>query len=163
MNNKVVYTISRAFHERGAATIRFNFRGVGASAGEFDDGRGETQDALAVIAEGRRRFPGAGLWLAGFSFGGVVAMHAAARAAPERLVTVAPAVAGLTPIDLPDCPWLIVQGEVDDVVDPEAVRDWVASLHRTPAPVFTGVPGAEHFFHGKLPELRQAVTQFLGA
>jgi len=84
MDNKVVYTVARALEQLGAPAIRFNFRGVGASAGSYDEGRGETADALAVIAYGRRRWPHAALWLAGFSFGGAVAVGAAARAAPHR-------------------------------------------------------------------------------
>lgn len=161
LDNKVVYTVARAFQELGAPTIRFNFRGVGASAGQYDDGRGETEDALAVIAEGRRRWPGAALWLAGFSFGGAVAIRAARPAEAARLVSVAPAVLGMEPFDPPACPWVVIQGETDDVVDPVAVREWVTQLDARPAPEFTVVPGVEHFFHGHLPELRQAVMQFL--
>src|SRR5579864_2855767 len=90
LDNKVVWTVSRAFQQLGAPTLRFNFRGVGASEGTYDEGRGETNDALAVIAYGRQRFPGAALWLGGFSFGGVVAVRAAEQAQPARLVLVAP-------------------------------------------------------------------------
>jgi hypothetical protein len=77
LDNKVAYTLARAFIECGAPAIRFNFRGVGASAGRFDEGRGETEDALAAIRYGRQRWPGAALWLAGFSFGAAVALRAA--------------------------------------------------------------------------------------
>src|SRR6185312_5511935 len=92
LDNKVVYTLARAFVELGVPSIRFNFRGVGGSAGGYDEGRGETADALAVIAYGRDRWPGAALWLAGFSFGGVIALRAAAPSKPQRLVAVAPGV-----------------------------------------------------------------------
>src|SRR5579862_1035937 len=113
MDNKVVYTVARTFEQLGAPAIRFNFRGVGSSAGSFDEARGESEDALAVIAYGRQRWPGAALWLAGFSFGGVIALRAAATEAPERVVLVAP---GITRIDAggvgaPECPMLIVQGD----------------------------------------------------
>src|ERR1041384_971891 len=91
LDNKVVYTLARSFHDLGMPTIRFNFRGVGKSWGSFADGVGETEDALAVIAAGREKWPGAELWLAGFSFGGAVAIRVAASANPARLVTVAPA------------------------------------------------------------------------
>ncbi|MDE2261102.1 MAG: alpha/beta hydrolase [Gammaproteobacteria bacterium] len=162
LDNKVVYTLARAFVELGVPAIRFNFRGVGASAGRYDEGRGETADALAVIAYGRERWPGASLWLAGFSFGGAVAVRAAAQAAPERLVTVAP---GITRVVMegvasPACPWLIVQGDADDVIEPAAVLDW--AKRQATAPVVSLLPGAGHFFHGRLHELRATVLDFLG-
>ncbi len=81
MDNKVVYTLARAFQQCGAPAIRFNYRGVGSSAGTYDEGRGETADALAVIAYGRKRWPQAALWLGGFSFGGAVAVRAAGKSA----------------------------------------------------------------------------------
>lgn len=161
LENKVVHTLARTFHEAGVPTIRFNFRGVGASEGTFDNAVGETEDALAVVAAGRERWPEAKLWLAGFSFGGVVAIRAAARARPERLITVAPAVTRipLGELQMPDCPWLIVQGEDDDVVDPQGVLDWVS--HLNPAPQVRLLPGVGHFFHGRLHELREQVSAFV--
>jgi uncharacterized protein len=160
LDNKVVYTVARAFHDLGLPTIRFNFRGVGKSAGAFAEGIGETDDALAVIEAGRQRWPGAALWLAGFSFGGAVAIRAAAQANPERLVTVAPAIrrVSLADTSLPECPWLIVQGDADDVVSHVDVVEWASRLPRPPEIVL--LPGVEHFFHGKLNELRDAVTRF---
>lgn len=161
LDNKVVYTLARALVELGAPAIRFNFRGVGHSAGSYDDGRGETEDALAVIAYGRERWPDAALWLAGFSFGGAVAVRAAAQARPERLVTVAPGITRvpMEGIDSPACPWLIVQGDADDVIDPAAVRDWAS--RQTIPPAMRILPGTGHFFHGHLHELRQVVLDFL--
>ena len=161
LDNKVVWTVSRAFQQLGAPTLRFNFRGVGASEGTYDEGRGETTDALAVIAYGRQRFPGAALWLGGFSFGGVVAVRAAEQAHPARLVLVAP---GITRIDAhgaapPACPWLIVQGDADDVVPAQAVLGWARAL--SPAPTVRVLPGAGHFFHGRINELRDAVVDFM--
>lgn len=163
LDNKVVYTLARAFVELGVPTVRFNFRGVGASAGSYDEGRGETADALAVIAYGRQRWPGASLWLGGFSFGGAVAVRAAAQTAPERLVTVAPGITrvGVEGVASPACPWLIVQGDADDVIEPAAVLEWAA--RQTRAPVVRLLPGAGHFFHGRLHELRATVLDFLGA
>ena len=119
MQNKVVYTIASACQERSMPTLRFNFRGVGASAGSYDEGRGEIQDTLAVVAFGRARWPDAALTLAGFSFGAVVSLMAAAAAAPSRLISVAPAVGGYGAgsIARPACPWLIVQGDADEVVE----------------------------------------------
>ena len=161
LDNKVVYTLARAFVELDVPTIRFNFRGVGGSAGSYDDGRGETTDALAVIAYGRERWPEAALWLGGFSFGGAVAVRAAAQAEPERLVAVAPGITrvAMEAVDSPTCPWLIVQGDADDVIEPAAVLEW--AKRQSLAPAVRLLPGAGHFFHGRLHELRQIVLDFL--
>jgi uncharacterized protein len=168
LDNKVVYTLARAFQLRGAPVIRFNFRGVGASGASYDEGRGEAADALAVIDWGRRRWPDAALWLAGFSFGGAVAVRIAAQAKAARLVAVAPGIdrmdaAGAGP---PLCPWLIVQGDADDVVAPERVLDWARSLEAAPgvrAPQLQVVRGGGHFFHGRINELRDLVLGFMEA
>jgi len=161
LENKVVWTLARAFVQLGAPAIRFNFRGVGASGGSYDEGRGETADALAVIAWGRQRWPHAVLWLAGFSFGGVVALRAAAQAEPARLITVAPGITRITPGEVapPACPWLIVQGEADDIVPADAVVGWAHGL--SPAPELAVLPGAGHFFHGRINELREVIKAFL--
>ena len=161
MDNKVVWTLARAFQQLGAPTIRFNFRGVGTSEGSHDGGRGEIGDTLAMVAYGRDRWPHAALWLAGFSFGGVVALHAARAAHPTRVVVVAP---GITRVELgdappPACPWLIVQGEADDVVPAAAVSAWARTL--SPAPELTMLPGAGHYFHGRINELRDTVLEFM--
>jgi len=163
LDNKVVYTVARAFEQLGAPAIRFNFRGVGASGGAYDEGRGETEDALAVIAYGRQRWPGAALWLGGFSFGGVIALRAAASAPPERVVLVAP---GITKIDTggvgsPGCPLLIIQGDADDVVPAPAVLAWAKTLK--PPATITVLAGAGHFFHGRTHDLREAVLAFMAA
>lgn len=160
LENKVVHTLARAFRELGAATVRFNFRGVGASAGSFADGAGESEDASAVISWGRRRWPGAALWLAGFSFGGAIAIRLAASHRAALLVAVAPAVdrVDLSGAALPDRPWLIVQGDADDVVPLERVRAWAA--REAPAAELLIVAGAGHFFHGRLHELKDAVLAF---
>ena len=161
MHNKVVHTVARACQERGMPTLRFNYRGVGSSAGSYDEGRGETQDALAVVAAGRARWPGAALTLAGFSFGGMVSLLAAAAAAPARLISVAPAVTGaeFASIARPDCPWLIVQGGADEIVKCSEVQAFAARFQ--PPPQLVVLPGAVHFFHGRLPDLRDAVFAFL--
>jgi hypothetical protein len=157
MDNKVVTTVARALRETGIPTLRFNFRGVGASGGTFDQGIGETADADAVAAYGARRWPGRSLVIGGFSFGGYVALRLAQKRTPRHLITVAPAiglfdVSGLT---VPRCPWLIVQGDADDVVDPTAIADWAATL--SPKPRLVVLPGVGHFFHGRLRELQDAV------
>lgn len=161
LDNKVVYTVARAFQQCGAPAIRFNYRGVGASAGTYDEGRGETLDTQAAIAYGRRRWPQAQLWLGGFSFGGAVAVRAAAAAAPARVVLVAPAVNRLDVLGepAPACPWLIVQGEADELVPAAQVLAWAQALK--PPPVVTVLPETGHFFHGRINELRGAVVTFL--
>ena len=162
MHNKVVTTVARACNELGMPSLRFNFRGVGASEGTHDDGRGEQQDALAVVAEGRRRWPHAALWLAGFSFGGVVALRVAAGLPdpPARLITVAPALdryfGTATEVPLPRCPWLLIQGDADEVLDGGAVLALAKEL--SPPPAIAVLPGAGHFFHGRLTELRDLVV-----
>jgi hypothetical protein len=160
LDNKVVYSLARAFHDLGVPTIRFNFRGVGKSAGSFADGLGETEDVLAVVAAGREKWPEATLWLAGFSFGGAVAIRAADQANPELLVTVAPAIKRvcLDGVPIPTCPWLIVQGDRDDLVNHEEIIEWASKLANQPEIAL--LPGVEHFFHGKLNELRNAVSAF---
>jgi uncharacterized protein len=168
LDNKVVYTLARAFEQRGAPAIRFNFRGVGASGGSYDDGRGEAADALAVIDWGRRRWPQAALWLAGFSFGGVVAVRIAAQARAARLVAVAPGINKIDPAGAapPLCPWLIVQGDADDVVPPAAVLGWARALAAAPGvrpPEVRVLPGGSHFFHGRINELRDLVLEFMAA
>jgi len=163
LSNKVVHTLARAFQGLGLATLRFNFRGVGASAGIHDDGRGEIDDALAAIEWGRQRWPGRRLWLAGFSFGAYVAARSAAVARPERVVLVAPAVSRFDQfraVPAPQCPWLVVQGDADDLVSVAEVSAWVAGLE--PAPELVVLPGVDHYFHGRLHELQNTVVARLG-
>jgi len=161
MDNKVTHVLARSMMECGAPAFRFNFRGVGASGGAFDNGRGETGDLAAVVAEGRRRFPGAALWLGGFSFGAFVALRGAKDLAPAKLVAVAPPVARfeLGSVASPDCDWMLAQGDADDVVPPEAVLAWAAEQPRQPR--LHVLAGAGHFFHGKLHELKPLVLAFL--
>ena len=160
MDNKVVWALARAFQQLGAPVIRFNFRGVGRSAGAHDEGRGETADTLAVAAWGRRRWPQAALWLAGFSFGGAIAVRAAEATRPQRLVAVAPGINKTDVSDTPPaCPWLIVQGDADDVVPPEMVIAWARRL--SPTPELAVLPAAGHYFHGRINELREVVVGFM--
>ena len=169
MDNKVVHTLARSFEELGLATVRFNFRGVGASGGTFDDGIGETEDTRAVCAWARDRWQPRELWLAGFSFGAYVAIRLASSAGSGlprigRLISVAPPVQRFAlPASLQvDCPWLIVQGDQDDLVDVHAVRRW--SAERVPAPRLVVLAGVDHFFHGHLHELKDILrTQLQGA
>ena len=155
MQNKVVQTLARAFVSLGYRCVRFNFRGIGASEGAWDEGRGEIDDALAVVQA--ERAPGQALVLAGFSFGGYVASQAAAQLpegqGAERLVLVGPAVRNFVMAPVPE-DTLVIHGEADDVVPLAAVFDWA----RPAALPVTVLPGAGHFFHGQLPVLKQIVT-----
>lgn len=160
MNNKVVHTLTRSFANRGIPAIRFNFRGVGGSAGAYDEGNGEVEDALAVADEMRARFGERPLWLAGFSFGSFVALRAATRTPCAGLIMVAPPVQRFAfDQTLPDCPLLVVQGDADEVVDCADVTAWVRSA--TPVPRFELVPDVGHFFHGRLTDLRKIVGEFI--
>jgi alpha/beta superfamily hydrolase len=161
MENKVAHTLARAMVECGAPAFRFNFRGVGASAGAFDHGRGEADDLTAVVEEGHRRFPGAALWLGGFSFGAFVALRGAQRLGPRKLVAIAPPVVGyeLGEVSGPECDWMLAQGDADDVVPPGAVLEWAAKQSRQPR--LHVLAGAGHFFHGRLHELKPLLIDFL--
>lgn len=159
LKNKIVHQLARTFNEMGAVSVRFNFRGVGASSGDYDDGVGELQDLLAVIAWSAAQWPDLPLWLGGFSFGGLIAVQAAASLHPARLVTVAPAVNYLHAgsVDTAGVDWLLIQGDADDVVPAAQVQAWVAGLAHPP--VLTLLAGAGHFFHGRLNDLKSAVLE----
>jgi alpha/beta superfamily hydrolase len=161
MHNKVAHTLARAFVRLGFAALRFNFRGTERSEGEFDDGNGELDDALAAIAWMRERDPETPIWLAGFSFGAAIAVKAAVATEVDGLVSVAPAISRFASgLDAqPQCPWLIAQGDQDELVDVEETVEWVDGLE--PGPELLIIPGGEHFFHGRLLELREAVSEFV--
>lgn len=159
MNNKVVYTLSRVLANLGLHTIRFNYRGVGQSAGSYGAGEGETQDCFAVMDWAKQQFPELNFYLSGFSFGCYVSANAANQRSREvlRLVNVAPAVTlfDFTQLTKIDCPWLVVQGDQDEVVDPQASHDWAQRM--VPKPDYVTIPGAGHFFHGRLLDLRHVL------
>jgi len=158
MHNKVVTMIERSLRESGLDTIRFNFRGTGKSDGAYDDGRGEGDDLAAVAVWVRQMRPGDALWLAGFSFGSYVSIANAVRLHADALISIAPPVGrwAFETLDLPsNCPWLIVQGEDDEVVEPQAVFDWVDTLEQKPELV--RMPETSHFFHRRLMDLRGAI------
>jgi alpha/beta superfamily hydrolase len=163
MQNKVVHTLARACQDQRVTSVRFNFRGVGASGGSHDDGVGESEDA-AVVADFAMRVTGAArLWSLGFSFGGYVAYRLAIARDAAALVTVAPPVQrfDFTKLPVPRARWLVAQGDADDLVDHERVLAWTRSL--APAPEVRILPGAEHFFHGRLTELRAMLGGWLAA
>jgi alpha/beta superfamily hydrolase len=152
MENKVVTTLAKTFAELGFVALRFNFRGVGASAGEFDSGNGEVEDALAVIDYAHQSFGELPLVLSGFSFGGYVAARVAQRLQPHQLVLVAPAVGRF---EMPHVPHgtLVIHGDKDEVVPFAEALEW-ARPQQLP---ITVLPDAEHFFHGRLNQLRDIV------
>ncbi len=161
MTNKVAHILARAFNDLGAPAVRFNFRGVGASAGVHDDGRGETEDVLAMLAWMENRWPETEVWLAGFSFGAAMALRASLKHRVAKLVTVAPALQWLNELNttVPECPWLIIQGDRDELVNVDAVRKWIGKLPKPPE--LKIISGAEHFFHGRLNDLRDAVKEWI--
>jgi len=149
LDNKVVQTLARAFVELGYAAWRPNFRGVGASEGQHDDGRGEVEDLAAVLAHAQAARP----VLAGFSFGAAMAAKLAARVQCERMVLVGTAVTNQAVPPVP-AGTLVIHGEADETIPLAAVLDWARPQE---LPVLV-VPGADHFFHRKLPTLKLAVT-----
>ncbi len=161
LTNKVVHTLARAFVDLGLRAVRFNFRGVGLSAGVFADGVGETDDALAVLEWVRLRAPEQQIWLAGFSFGAYVGIRACQRYSVNRLVTVAPPV-NLYDMSLylpPPVPWLVIQGEQDEIVPVERVATLVTRL--SPPAELRMLKEAGHFFHKRLNDLHALVVESL--
>jgi alpha/beta superfamily hydrolase len=154
MDNKVVVTLARAHLQCGWRVARFNFRGIGGSGGSWDEGRGEIDDALAVARA--LRAGDEPLALAGFSFGGYVASHAAAALGVRDLVLVGPATQNFTVAPVPPGT-LVIHGEADEVVPLAATLDWARPQSQ---PVLV-VPGGGHFFHGQLPLLKELVVRHL--
>lgn len=161
MYNKVVATLAKTFLGLGLSTVRFNFRGVGKSEGQFDHGEGEVYDLLSVIEWVLQDRPDHQIWLAGFSFGAYVAAKAATKIPVAKLITIAPPVKDLHMENLPPitCPWILVQGEKDDIVPAEEVLTWAEK--REPKPLIIRFPQAGHFFHGQLVELRERLVEAL--
>ncbi|MEK6749326.1 MAG: alpha/beta fold hydrolase [Pseudomonadota bacterium] len=161
MHNKVVHLLARTLNELNIPTVRFNFRGVGGSVGAYGNGSGETDDLLAVIDYVQVHFPGRHLLLTGFSFGAYVALNAATKRHVHRLITVAPPVNlfDFKQLTLPHCPWLVIQGEQDEIVPRADVAAWLASLPTPPRAEFLSDTG--HFFHGKLGALRAMLVAAL--
>ncbi|MFP3518399.1 thioesterase domain-containing protein [Pseudomonas sp. SIMBA_077] len=163
MLNKVVSTLQRTARDAGLVTLRFNYRGVGTSAGSHDMGAGEVDDALAAALWLRAQHPDLPLTLFGFSFGGFVAASLGGRLEAQgeklsHLFMVAPAVMRLGDEDaLPQtCAITVIQPETDEVIDPQLVYDWSSTLSRPHE--LLKVAECGHFFHGKLPELKELVA-----
>lgn len=163
MQNKVVSTLARVFYDVGGWSVRFNFRGVGKSAGQYDAGHGEVEDLFAVVAWVRAQFPSHAIWLAGFSFGAYIAMQGAASIGDiKQLITIAPAVHNFVfPRDAKvHCPWVLAMGEQDEVVPVALVKAWVDERPEKISTIY--MPTAGHFFHGQLIPLREQLKAVLG-
>lgn len=160
MQNKVVTTIAKAFDKLQLATVRFNFRGVGNSEGYYGDVQGECDDLMAVLTWVNQVTPNTALWLAGFSFGSYISARVAQQINPARLISVAPAVnhhdfKTLTGIQ---CPWLVIQGDQDEIVPFEQVKAWA---EHPPSPLkLIVMHGVTHFFHGRLIELQEIIEKW---
>jgi len=157
MHNKVVTMLARSLRELGAVVVRFNFRGVGQSQGAFDNGDGEREDLRTVFEWAHTQHPGYAIWLAGFSFGAYVSLAMQAQLRPGLLISVAPPVErwDFTGILAPAMPWVVIQGEDDEIIDAEAVYAWLGAL-ATPVELVR-MPGTGHFFHRKMMDLRGAI------
>jgi hypothetical protein len=154
-DNKVVTTLAKAFFSLGYVVARPNFRGVGSSGGHHDEGRGETDDLMAVAGYLKQHYGDLSLVLAGFSFGSFVQTRAAKQLKPQGMLLVGPAV-NRFPAETVPAGTLVIHGEHDDVVPLAAVLDW-ARPQGLPVVV---VPGGEHFFHGRLNLLSDIVTRY---
>lgn len=154
MDNKVAVTLAKTFCELGFVSLRFNFRGVGASEGEFTGGDGELEDVLVVAEFAREQFGELPLILSGFSFGGYVAARAAQKLNPRHLILVAPAV-GRFEMPLVPRDTFVIHGESDEVVPLADALDWARPQH---LPIII-LPAAEHFFHGRLTQLRDVIKK----
>lgn len=153
LDNKVVHTLAKTFFALSYVAVRFNYRGVGASEGVFDNGNGETDDALAVLGHARQQVGDLPIVLAGFSFGAFIASRVAKTVTAERMVFVGPAVGRFAVESVPP-DTLVIHGEADDVVPLAQVFDW-ARPQELPVTVF---PGCGHFFHGRLPQLSRVIA-----
>lgn len=158
MKNKVVHILANTFNDMGLLSVTFNFRGVGKSRGRFAHGEGEVEDLLSVVKYLRERYDDAPIWLAGFSFGAFVAFQGHQRAHVERLLLVAP------PVSMFEfsqgihvkVPWMVIQGGKDEITFAPDVSKWV---HRQAnRPEYHWMAEADHFFHGRLNRIRDAVT-----
>ena len=161
MHNKVVTILAKTFDSLGMRAIRFNYRGVGKSDGEYGNKVGETQDLLALFSWAQQQWPGTEITLAGFSFGSYIAASVANQHAIKQLITIAPAVnhGDFQALDNINCPWITIQGEDDEVVPYEQVKQFIEQSNY---PIqFLSMPETGHFFHGKLIDLKESLLRLL--
>lgn len=160
MNNKVVTTMARTFKELGIPALRFNFRGVGQTAGVYNVGIGESEDMLLLAGAWLKEQPQADFIFAGFSFGSYVAYRAAAQTAHSLLITIAPPVHHYNYTEFPvPHPWLIVQGDADEVVPYSLVMDFAKTIN--PEVDIEEFAETGHFFHGKLLALKTVLLNYI--
>lgn len=161
MGNKVIYTASRALAGLGIISVRFNFRGVGKSQGEYADGIGEQDDLKAVVNWVKHQYPNRKLILCGFSFGAYITCLQAIELNPTLLVSIAPPIGTIefTGFNRPDCPWLVIQGDDDELVDASQVAKWSSDF--LPPAKLIQMPETSHFFHGKIVELGSNIGSFV--
>lgn len=164
MYNKVIYILSRIFHDAGITAVRFNFRGVGKSEGSFGHSVGEIEDLFAVVNWIKETTSSVQFYFAGFSFGAYIAASGAAGQSCKQLFSIAPAVTHQPYASLPSLsnPWLVLQGEEDEIISPQAVYDWyedAKNYHHELSLI--KLPGATHFFHGQLNTLRAVIKEHL--
>ncbi len=161
MDNKVVTTVCRAFTDLNIATLRFNFRGVGSSEGQHDNGQGEQEDAATAASWLAAEFPDSKLLLAGFSFGAATAIRVADRTNASKLISCGvPAAYFVDEQPTVSCPWLAIHGEADDVAPWPAAKEWLSARPEQPKIISKAEVG--HFFHGELGWLRDEVKAFAG-
>ena len=154
LDNKVVQTLASTFAELDCVALRMNFRGIGQSQGEYDDGSGETDDMLFLADYAKREFGELPIFLAGFSFGGFVQTRVATKLDIYKLILIAPAAGRFDVAEVkPDT--LVIHGELDETVPLKDIMDWARPQH---LPIVV-IPGADHFFHRRLHLIKQLVSQ----
>lgn len=161
MLNKVVTVTAKAFNNKDIPCVTFNFRGVGKSAGTYGEVVGEVADCMAIVAWVKQQWPLAQLCLAGFSFGAYIAAEVASKVTATMLISIAPSVERMPYHDLPSikCPWLVIMGDEDEVVVPQAVHVWFEQLEADKQLI--KFPATGHFFHGKLVVLQNEIELFI--
>ena len=161
LSNKVTFTLAASALKTGLYALRFNFRGVGRSAGTHDQGQGEVDDAVALFRWMQAQLPDAQTVFAGYSFGGYVALSAAALVHPDALVTVAPPFRYFSdrPTPQPQCPWMLIHGTDDQIAAYADTQDKMETL--SPKPQLVSPDGTGHFFHRRLDVVRENTVSFL--
>ena len=161
MKNKVVHTISRACLRENLMVLRFNFRGVGKSQGTFDNGIGELKDATHMINYIQTHYRDLPIWIGGFSFGAGIAIQAASIKALTGLISIAPSLSDPAKLinNEPQCPWLIIHGGQDELIDIKVIKSWCKELQVLPKIII--LDEATHFFHGCLIDLRIKIESFI--
>ncbi len=161
MKNKVVTTVARSVRDLGICSLRFNFRGVGKTEGEYDEGRGEAEDLLAILSWIHERAPQIKIIVVGFSFGAYVSYRVASQTNLNALILLAPPVHhyDFDTLAPPNCNCLVIQGEDDEIVPPEAVYAWLRKQPVTTKLIRLAQTG--HFFHGKLVTLKEKLHEYM--